>query len=107
MSAFVISIKSDTINNKKMKYYITRFLNSENIKSRYLLVDLSFFTENNTEIQIGKTLCVDRKDKFEVKSFNFLIIYSFNNQKVEDKVVKVVFKFKELSKDQYVENKNI
>ena len=90
-----------------MKYYISRFLNSNDIKSRYVLVDLFFISDDDTEIKIGDTLYLDRMDKFDVKSFNFIILYSFLNQNINEKIVKIVFKFNELSKNQYIKNKII
>ena len=109
MSAFIINIRT-IINKKKMKYYISRFLNSNDIKSRYVLVGLFFISDNDTEIKIGDTLYLDRMDKFDVKSFNFIILYSFLNQNINEKIVKIVFKFNELSKNnniirQHVYNK--
>ena len=106
MSAFIINIRT-IINKKKMKYYISRFLNSNDIKSRYVLVDLFFISDNDTEIKIGDTLYLDRMDKFDVKSFNFIILYSFLNKNINEKIVKIVFKFNELSKNQYIKNKII
>ena len=106
MSVFIINIRT-IINKKKMKYYISRFLNSNDIKSRYVLVDLFFISDNDTEIKIGDTLYLDRMDKFDVKSFNFIILYSFLNQNINEKIVKIVFKFNELSKNQYIKNKII
>ena len=106
MSAFVIHIKS-MLSVRKVKYYISRFVNSTHFKSKYVSVETSLYTVENTEIKLGDIQYIDLKNKFDLKSLYFIIIQNYFSLDRELKFNKIVFKYQELTKDNYSSHKII
>ena len=103
-SAFIINIRT-VINSRKIRYYISRFLNNDLFKSRYIQVQVEVISENNNNIKIGNEFLLDLKNQLEIKSFIFLIEQNYFSYNIEDKINKIVFKFKDLKKKDYLDLK--
>ena len=108
MSSFIINIKTE-INSRKLRYYVSRFLNNPNssfFKSRYIQVELYLYNENSNSIQIGNTYYLDTKNSIELKTFHFIIQQNYFSSNIEDKINKIEFKYTELKKVEYLSIKN-
>ena len=106
MSAFIIQIRT-LISIKKLRYYISRFVNSSHFKSKYVSVNVSLYTVENTEIKLSETQYIDLKNKYDLKSLYFIIIQNFLNLDKKDYFNKIVFNYQELNKDNYLKHKVI
>lgn len=104
MSHFILSIRTE-INSKKMRYYINRFLDSELFRGRYVLVELYLHGEKEIT-QIGHQYYLNLNDPLELKTFIFIVQQNFHSSNIEEKIRKVVFKFKNLKRAEYIQNKN-
>ena len=104
MSIFAINIRTE-INNRRLKYYINRFLNSELFKGRYVLVELHLHGEKEIT-QVGDQYYLNLSDSLELKTFIFIVQQNYHSSNIEDKIREVVFKFKDLKKAEYTQNKN-
>ena len=106
MSAFIIQIRT-LISIKKLRYYISRFVNSSHFKSKYVSVNVSLYTVENTEIKLSDTQYIDLTNKYDLKSLYFIINRNFLNLKKEENFNKIVFKYQELIEDNYLNHKVI
>ena len=106
MSAFIIQIRT-LISIKKLRYYISRFVNSSHFKSKYVSVNVSLYTVENIEIKLSETQYIDLTNKYDLKSLYFIINRNFLNLKKEENFNKIVFKYQELIEDNYLNHKVI
>ena len=90
---------------RKVKYYISRFVNSTHFKSKYVSVETSLYTVENTEIKLGDIQYIDLKNKFDLKSLYFIIILNYFSLDRGLRFNKIVFKYQELTKDNYLNHK--
>ena len=97
MISFVIKVRSQ-LNIKKLSVYISRFLKST--KSRYVSVQLLFYTAENKIAPIGNKYLLDLHNEQEVKTYKFYIqqyyIYNYSN---DEPVNKVVFNYIDADKN--------
>ena len=100
------SIKLRTsCNLKKLKIYMNRFFDKQLSDSRYIFIQLKLQTENNHIIKIGDFTLLDIKKVKEINSYKKSIegdaIKYFSRSNEEDKVIKVVIDYVELSRREY------
>lgn len=101
MITYVIHTYSK-IDNKKIRYYITRFIKSGNFNTRYIEVEFCLYDENNNMTVIGKTHNLDTKDNNKIETYIFLIRQNLLTYEINNKINKVVFKYRELSRKEYL-----
>ena len=104
MTTFIINVRSE-INNRKIKYYVSRFVNCDYF-NRYIQVEVLVYSENEA-IKIGNDYYVlDIQNTLEIKSFIFLIQQNFASHTFNEKINKFVFKYTELKRKEYLNLKN-
>ena len=71
MNSYVIKVIT-VFDKNKMKVYLNQFFRKATFYSRYINVQLKFYTANNDIIKIGDNYLLDIKKPTEIKSFKLL-----------------------------------
>ena len=83
MTAFIIHIRID-ISKNKLKYYISIFLNSQFLKSKFINLNIFIYSEKES-FQIRN--CCYLNIINNIKSFQFLILQNSKTSKILDKSI--------------------
>ena len=73
MNTYIIKLRKDCDLNK-IKSSLIRFLRKALFKSRYIAIQLKFYTENNNIINVGENFIVDTKKADEIKNYKLFLI---------------------------------
>lgn len=106
MNSHIIKLKTNC-NLFRLKLYITRFLKKPTLKSRYIILQLKFYTINNNIINVGKEYILDIKNLADVKTyrFNIELLSSKYLEGYEDTVNKIVIDYSEITRKEYLSYK--
>lgn len=104
MVSYVINPRTECDKNK-LRVYITRFFRSALFKTRYIYVQLIFYTQNEP-IQIGDNYLLDIKNDSEIKTYKFYIFQYFEHDFLRSNdnknINKIVFNYSASNRKEYL-----
>ena len=109
MVSYVIRVRT-AIDKNKARIYVSRFLKSNDFKSRYLKLSVQVYNENSITT-ILENLYLDTKNLKEVRTLKFNvnenILINFPSSELRESINKVVFSYKEINKKDTVKSNTI
>ena len=106
MNTYIIKLKTEC-NKKKIRDRLNQFLRQDIFVSKYNSIQLKLVT-NNKIIEIGQNYILDITKNNEVKNLREFIEIEYmnyeSNNNDNDKITKLIFNYKKVSKKEYIES---